>query len=722
MARGCFHSSQFPNMVSFSATPWRRRAGGVSHKPQYVAFEITLSSHVCAFYRKPQFPAPSLSRSRFLAPGSYALPVRSTLMHGVTPPSRARAPAPPKPEPSPTWSPSDGAPAITSHTASEVPGADVDGYESDGRWSELGDEEMAKWLRRYSESVAHQSPGQEERSMGGAAASRAATAEVLAVSPASARASGAQAAVGGEAPSGPGIDGVLAASHSLGVALHPGSGAEASGAQPGGVATAGGAAAASAGTHRVPAGVEAVRGAAASSAGTGGGLGSRPALSEQGDRREEQDRWAQDPKEATKLPVAASPAQVAGTESSTETLAALLEDAPLSHELCRKLHDAMTTVLSMPPRNLERLFQELRAMRPGRSLGEALRDITLHAWKVAGVDRATVVPLLVASRCSICEERLADAPACPKGCLMPMCSRCAMYWYRKCPGGSPRCPGEGCAYLLTVEELRAVGFGEAELEPWHAARVPAAFEGGDTKLLTCASGAHLWKPTAQCTNAVAVCRTSLHPWRCSCGAPARCTGCGDLWHPAVTCEKLARLRRYWQAFALREEVTEERIRELQKDEGWKEAHCKLCPKCGAVTERRSGCTDMTCGKDADGGENKQAGCGEKFRWDLAPPYRSALLHQEEVMPAARSTGQLCRCGDSLQGLSYSCVHCEDWHVCFECFSKMRKLHKDFLAHPETHALQPFRGESLRWRNEGEQTRRTFIARSRSRSGGGGRRS
>ena len=403
------------------------------------------------------------------------------------------------------------------------------------------------------------------------------------------------------------------------------------------------------------------------------------------------DRWDQQGQVAEKQP--RTPANHAIPADEPTSHGAIFADRPIDRELLLKLHEAMTTMLDITPRRLVRIFNELHAMKPPRSLGEALRATSLQAWQAAALDRATVIPLLVASRCSICDERIGDAPRCPRGCLIPMCRACALYWYRACPAGSARCPGEGCDYLLTIEELRAVGFEEPDLEPWQAARLPKAFENGPTKLLTCASGAHLWKPTAHCPNAVAVCRSSQHPWACPCGAPTRCTQCGDLWHPAVSCEKLRRLRTYWEAFQLRQDATEARLRELQKDEEYKELNCKLCTKCGAVVERRSGCADMVCGQDADDGANKQAGCGERFCWNRAPPYRSPLLHQEEVKAGARAAGQRCKCGEPLHGLSFSCVHCQDWHICFACFSKTRQIHSDFLAHPESHVLQPLRGEA-----------------------------
>ena len=759
--------------------------------PLYVVSEFTVCSHVVGSTAILIFQLHHYLVAGVHVSGKYALPARTTLMHEMMPAPTSQRRALPDPcsvEPYPVGRPSVRAPAIQSPTASEVAGPEeglrrvaTDGYESEEPGSELGDEALSQRLRNFYEAVAHRSPGQEgesptgdDVSVGGAAASGAGTDGVLAASPAGARASGARASgahaggvelVGGAAASSARTDGGLAPSPALRDLWIPiwkvwhtevTESLCFAGVRPGEISGSAMKSGPDDEFLKVCAeafnrfvSVETIRALFLQQASTDPSFCTKEYISiferwlgVAFDRWFVQDLAEQHPKVATKLPVAASPVKDAGRVPTMKTHVAFLDDAPMNHELRMKLHEAMTTVLSLEPFQLERLFFELDGMRPGRRLGEALRAIPLQAWEVAGLDRATVVPLLVASRCSVCEDRLADAPMCPNGCLIPLCRACALYWYRNCPVGRPRCPGEGCEHLLTVEELRAVGFGEAELAPWHAARVPAAFEGSEMKLVTCASGAHLWKPTAHCPNAVAVCRSSRHPWACPCGAPRRCTGCGDLWHPAVSCEKLARLRSYWRAFALREEVTEERIRELQKDEEWKEAHCKLCPKCGAVVERRSGCADMVCGRDADDGANKQAGCGEKFRWDRAPPYRSAILHQvEDLKASSRSRGQLCKCGEPLEGLSFSCVHCEDWHVCFACFSKLRKIHNDFLAHPDSHVLQPFRGESqsstaaasslsvlsrgdsFRGRNKPtrqypQERRESFGHRSRSRSVGG----
>ena len=58
------------------------------------------------------------------------------------------------------------------------------------------------------------------------------------------------------------------------------------------------------------------------------------------------------------------------------------------------------------------------------------------------------------------------------------------------------------------------------------------------------------------------------------------------------------------------ETAQLRHQELERDEKWKEAQCRLCPQCFRGVEKISGCDSMHCGQDAHGG-SKQQGCGEQ---------------------------------------------------------------------------------------------------------------
>jgi hypothetical protein len=42
---------------------------------------------------------------------------------------------------------------------------------------------------------------------------------------------------------------------------------------------------------------------------------------------------------------------------------------------------------------------------------------------------------------------------------------------------------------------------------------------------------------------------------------------------------------------------------------------KPCPRCGKPIHRSAGCSTMTCGKDGDGNEQTDLGCGFKFCWN-----------------------------------------------------------------------------------------------------------
>jgi hypothetical protein len=65
-----------------------------------------------------------------------------------------------------------------------------------------------------------------------------------------------------------------------------------------------------------------------------------------------------------------------------------------------------------------------------------------------------------------------------------------------------------------------------------------------------------------------------------------------------------------------------RFEELEADEAWKEANCRLCSQCGRAVFKVDGCSTMTCGRDAadKGGGNRQDGCGKTFSWTTAKPY------------------------------------------------------------------------------------------------------
>jgi hypothetical protein len=74
------------------------------------------------------------------------------------------------------------------------------------------------------------------------------------------------------------------------------------------------------------------------------------------------------------------------------------------------------------------------------------------------------------------------------------------------------------------------------------------------------------------------------------------------------------------------------------DEDYKATRCKLCPHCGSVVEKLSGCDTMVCGQDCHGG-NTQKGCGARFAYSAAPAYapdhgsRPSVARFEDAEPA-----------------------------------------------------------------------------------------
>jgi len=164
-----------------------------------------------------------------------------------------------------------------------------------------------------------------------------------------------------------------------------------------------------------------------------------------------------------------------------------------------------------------------------------------------------------------------------------------------------------------------------------------------------------------------------------------------------------------------------RFAELQQDEAWKEANCRLCPHCGKTVYRVDGCSTMTCGRDASdkGGGNRQDGCGGSFNWRKAAPYvrgggdkanlpksikdvdpdaAGEVLHHLCV-PAINGEGSEdltipCDvCHKPIVGPRFSCIHCFPG---LECCLACSDTHKSTLGastssthDPNTHAFQIF---------------------------------
>jgi hypothetical protein len=141
--------------------------------------------------------------------------------------------------------------------------------------------------------------------------------------------------------------------------------------------------------------------------------------------------------------------------------------------------------------------------------------------------------------------------------------------------------------------------------------------------------------------------------------------------------------------------------ELQQDEAYKEANCRLCPHCGKAVAKIDGCDSMTCGQDYHGG-NKQAGCGKGFNWSTARPYirpgdAARLPRTFEEVGAVDPTAlrhhladgsvQRCdACRTEIAGPRFSCIHCPGGlDVCVACAATPVPLAR--LGHTPVHAFQ-----------------------------------
>jgi hypothetical protein len=133
---------------------------------------------------------------------------------------------------------------------------------------------------------------------------------------------------------------------------------------------------------------------------------------------------------------------------------------------------------------------------------------------------------------------------------------------------------------------------------------------------------------------------------------------------------------------------------LRQDEERKAHDCKLCPNCNRVVERISGCSLMRCGQDFHGG-NSQNGCGHRFDWSAALPYRqqtveppsapSALL-KSKARHDALDACENCLC--RIIGLRFQCMECPSRpNFCENCFCAVfGALHPVHLF--EVHHLPP----------------------------------
>jgi len=152
---------------------------------------------------------------------------------------------------------------------------------------------------------------------------------------------------------------------------------------------------------------------------------------------------------------------------------------------------------------------------------------------------------------------------------------------------------------------------------------------------------------------------------------------------AVQSEEYFKLLSVRKARSTEAKEARERYQQLVLDEKYKAKTCKMCPHCGRVIEKLSGCDHMVCGTDASGG-NAQKGCGKRFSWNSAPKYAAnvggvgapsssnlaapsrdpKLLHEHMLCEGVPLCCDLCQ--NAIVGARLKCLHCVSFNMCLTC--------------------------------------------------------
>merc|ERR1740121_1043426 len=152
--------------------------------------------------------------------------------------------------------------------------------------------------------------------------------------------------------------------------------------------------------------------------------------------------------------------------------------------------------------------------------------------------------------------------------------------------------------------------------------------------------------------------------------------------------------------------------ELASDEEWKAANCRLCPRCRSAVEKINGCNTIICGQNAHGG-NRQPGCGHRFNWKDAKPYKAradgAPRLSAAAQPALARRGAvsgrgvrhlfaecgLCGSGGKcILGPRFRCIHCQNFSVCMKCETRLAEEHE------EGHVFQIMFEDEVDWSKTG----------------------
>ncbi|KAF2813769.1 uncharacterized protein BDZ99DRAFT_459524 [Mytilinidion resinicola] len=266
----------------------------------------------------------------------------------------------------------------------------------------------------------------------------------------------------------------------------------------------------------------------------------------------------------------------------------------------------------------------------------------------------------------------------------------------------PRCPGERCKHELSEQEMKQL--------------LPEQLEKYSTMLLNrlVSQGPFL---VCKCKHVMAA-HSAGEQERVECPKCRYtfCSLCNEDYHYRCTCQELKQYRNIWTAWLRKgrndyqstvaqqerrqkqqyEKQTKEFVaaqkkheedraaalrafETLQQDEQYKARSARMCPHCGRVVEKITGCDTMTCGQDAHGG-NVQSGCGRGFTWTSAPMYRAAAVNtptiEAFVAQAPQQAGtqgfrhEYARCdncgSEEIVGLKFECLNCPAYDLCGKC--------------------------------------------------------
>jgi len=281
-------------------------------------------------------------------------------------------------------------------------------------------------------------------------------------------------------------------------------------------------------------------------------------------------------------------------------------------------------------------------------------------------------------------------------------------------GGRVFCPGEGCNYELSYDEIMQLsripkcGLKKEEINKYD-----------NQSLMRCVQSIPgiIGCPTEGCANWI-IPSTIMEKERCNCDACGACfcSLCRRQFHYDSLCSDIPRIHHQWLEWttngrakynkdkteamerinAAKAEIEKrnkemmDRYNELVADEDYKAKNGRLCPRCGRIIFKLDGCDAMVCGRDCHGG-NVQNGCGFHFSWSSARPYVSDVVKPEEkkfemeIPEIAREyvhVGVACDiCHQEIKGLRFRCINCPDCDFCERCEIQ------GTMAHDKNHVFE-----------------------------------